>query len=316
MQMMCKVDKNLLINKISVDITYQCPLRCKHCFAESEKITYFNEKSVTPMDWEQAGQKLLELERIFEVKEFSLAGGEPLYAQDKLSTLMGQLANRKQAMCYILSSGIRAIEDYTMLRNVDTFFVSLHYSERTKQNAFAVNPYSFDQAMETIWGLVSHNVKTSITMIAMNRSLSEIIPMYQVAFLLGCDALYINKVILSGRAQAELMLSKSESEQIKAVAMALSEKEEYRSGPKIKINGFVSKKNNLHFQLEIMPDLSIGLRINGIDSMIHIIANLKEDIPAILKKINYNVKNIQPKIRDNQILGGNDGFQFESTYYQ
>lgn len=190
--------KNSYYEAVTIDLTYRCNLRCRHCF------NYSGEHTVN--DSEMTDQELIDLcHAVVKIKPevVCLCGGEPLLRKEVLFKMIEILKGGNIENVNMVSNGyILDLEiakelkkrgiDFVQI-SVDGVVSNTHDWLRNKQG-------SFDKAIEAIKNLVKSEVKVGVSFIPTKRSIEEMQDLIMKLDELGVEIFRTQPLMNMGRA--------------------------------------------------------------------------------------------------------------------
>ncbi|MEM3725280.1 MAG: radical SAM protein [Candidatus Bathyarchaeia archaeon] len=228
------------------NFTYQCNLRCKHCYEDAG-----NGKR-TELSTEEAKQVLDKLSKIAGIglPALSFSGGEPLIRRDFFE--VAAYAKKRIGYVSIASNGTlitknnaKKIKDV----GIDYVEISVDGASPTLHDAFRGTPGAFERAMEGVRNCVEEGIDTCIATTLHRDNLSELNKLIDLSKSLGVRFMHFN-YIPTGRAKEYVELDLTPEERLhvletigkEIVGLYLQAKEEQLKSGKsnIKVDRFFS----------------------------------------------------------------------------
>jgi len=136
---------NLVPVSCQLELTWRCPLRCKHCYVDSSALKAADELGTE--QWCALLDDLADMGCMY----LSITGGEPFLRSD-LRDIYDHARNRRFAVS-LLTSGVGVDTDlleHMISRGLDEAQVSLHGPNAAVHDSFTGVPGSFDAAWQTL----------------------------------------------------------------------------------------------------------------------------------------------------------------------
>ncbi len=137
--------RNLWPVSAQLELTYRCPLNCRHCYLHGEKVATSDERSTA--EWKSVMDGLADLGTLFLV----FTGGEPFLRPD-FDDLFFHARKRRFAVS-ILTSGMGVDADRIRrlaTRGIDEAQVSLHHIDAKNHDEFVGIPGAYDAAWRAL----------------------------------------------------------------------------------------------------------------------------------------------------------------------
>ncbi|MEM3623106.1 MAG: radical SAM protein, partial [Candidatus Bathyarchaeia archaeon] len=192
------------------NFTYQCNLRCKHCY-ENAGGTKRSELST-----EEAKQVLDILSKIAGIglPALSFSGGEPLARRDFFE--LAAYAKKRVGYVSIASNGTLITKDNARrikAAGIDYVEISIDGATPSVHDEFRGMPGAFERAMEGVKNCVEEGVDTCIATTIHRDNLSELSKLIELSKQLGVRFMHFN-YIPTGRAKAYVELDLTPDERL------------------------------------------------------------------------------------------------------
>ncbi|MGF7019131.1 MoaA/NifB/PqqE/SkfB family radical SAM enzyme [Lachnospiraceae bacterium PF1-21] len=194
--------KEHFINTVALDVTYQCPFRCIHCFNSSGE-----HKNETPElsneEWDLVVDELVDIN----VAQFSIGGGEALLRKELLLNITEKIYNSgKNSDVAIVSNGYYMTEEFAEelgKRNVLNVQISLdgfknsYQRIRKKENAY-------EKAIAAIKNLNKAGINVAVSFAPTTFNIPDLSEL--IDFLRGLEVRFFRcqPLMLLGRAEKNL----------------------------------------------------------------------------------------------------------------
>jgi len=184
------------------DFTYQCNLRCKHCYENA------GGKKRPELSTDEAKQALDILSRIAGIglPALSFSGGEPLARRDFFE--LAAYAKKRIGYVSIASNGTLITKDAAKrIKDAGVGYVEISIDGATPQvhNDFRGMPEAFEMAMEGVKNCVEEGVDTCIATVLHRDNLAELDKLIELSKQLGVRFMHFN-YIPTGRAKTYVEL--------------------------------------------------------------------------------------------------------------
>ncbi|MGB9714599.1 MAG: radical SAM protein [Candidatus Bathyarchaeales archaeon] len=228
------------------NFTYQCNLRCKHCYEDA------GSGKRTELSTEEAKQVLDKLSKIADIglPALSFSGGEPLIRRDFFE--VAAYAKKRIGYVSIASNGTLITKDNAKkIKDVgiDYIEISVDGASPTLHDEFRGIPGAFERAMEGVKNCVEEGIDTCIATTLHRDNLSELNKLIDLSKSLGVRFMHFN-YIPTGRAKEYVELDLTPDERLhvletigkEIVGLYLQAKEEQLKSGKssIKVDRFFS----------------------------------------------------------------------------
>lgn len=188
-----------MINSASVDITYQCNYRCKHCFNSSG----VNGKPGVELSDQELSRIFMSIAELG-ADSICFCGGEPLIRKDFILKTIPKIKSvNSEITISMVSNGslfergdAKKLFEKGMDRvqiSIDGAYASTHDWQREHG--------SFQVAMSTINDLVSNGIATVIAFTPSKRNKDELCELIDLAVKLGCSEVRVQPTMILGRAK-------------------------------------------------------------------------------------------------------------------
>ncbi|MEM3442873.1 MAG: radical SAM protein, partial [Candidatus Bathyarchaeia archaeon] len=192
------------------NFTYQCNLRCKHCYEDA------GGGKRTELSTEEAKQVLDKLSKIAGIglPALSFSGGEPLIRRDFFE--VATYAKKRIGYVSIASNGtLITKDDAKKLKDVgiDYVEISVDGASPTLHDEFRGIPGAFERAMEGVRNCVEEGIDTCIATTLHRDNLSELNKLIDLSKSLGVRFMHFN-YIPTGRAKEYVELDLTPEERL------------------------------------------------------------------------------------------------------
>ena len=202
-------DKVLLDAPFHINWNYTniCDFNCTHCYSRDNKIT--NELS--------SAQKHLVAKSLAKSHVFSvnLGGGEPLLCNDVLENITYLARNNVHVLLSTNGWNTSFETTYALAQaGLGRIILSLDSANASRHDAFRNRVGSFDKVIQAAALYQQQNIPTSVSTIITSRNFDELEDIIVLAHSLGCSAVELKRLRLSGNAreQTDLLLSSKQEE--------------------------------------------------------------------------------------------------------
>jgi radical SAM protein with 4Fe4S-binding SPASM domain len=228
------------------NFTYQCNLRCKHCYEDA------GSGKRTELSTEEAKQVLDKLSKIAGIglPALSFSGGEPFIRRDFFE--VAAYAKKRIGYVSIASNGTLITKDNAKkIKDVgiDYVEISVDGASPTLHDEFRGIPGAFERAMEGVRNCVEEGIDTCVATTLHRDNLSELNKLIELSKSLGVRFMHFN-YIPTGRAKEYVELDLTPDERLhvletigkEIVGLYLQAKEEQLKSGKssIKVDRFFS----------------------------------------------------------------------------
>jgi len=192
------------------NFTYQCNLRCKHCYENASS------KKRAELSTDEAKQALDILSKLAGIglPALSFSGGEPLARRDFFE--LAAYAKRRIGYVSIASNGTLITRDNAKrIKDVGVEYVEISIDGATPgvHDEFRGIPGAFERAMDGIKNCVEEGVDTCIATVLHRDNLSELGKLIELSKQLGVRLMHFN-YIPTGRAKAHVELDLTPDERL------------------------------------------------------------------------------------------------------
>jgi radical SAM protein with 4Fe4S-binding SPASM domain len=192
------------------NFTYQCNLRCKHCYEDA------GSGKRTELSTEEAKQVLDKLAKIAGIglPALSFSGGEPLIRRDFFE--IAAYAKKRIGYVSIASNGTLITKDNAKKIKdvgVDYVEISVDGASPTLHDEFRGIPGAFERAMEGVRNCVEEGIDTCIATTLHRDNLSELNKLLELSKSLGVRFMHFN-YIPTGRAKEYVELDLTPEERL------------------------------------------------------------------------------------------------------
>ena len=192
------------------DLTYQCNLRCKHCYEDA------GGKRRAELSTYEAKQVLDILSKLggIGLPALSLSGGEPLARRDFFE--LAAYAKKRIGYVSIASNGTLITRDNAKRikdAGVDYVEISIDGATPGVHDEFRGIPGAFESAMEGVKNCIEEGVDTCIATVLHRDNLSELDKLVELSKQLGVRFMHFN-YIPTGRAKAYVELDLTPDERL------------------------------------------------------------------------------------------------------
>lgn len=203
--------------RVFFDITYECNLRCKHCFTESGL------KKVSELNDERKRFLIDQLNKMG-VFRMSIAGGEPFILGERLFDFISY-ARSKEIDISITTNGTlinNNIIDRLNTLGIKTITISLD-GGTSYSHDYIRGKGQFDKVINTIVNLKErYDGKVSIKTTLMKNNIGEVKQIISLAEDMGCSSVKFNCVREDGRAKGSQDLLLDRNDYINTVKNAVN----------------------------------------------------------------------------------------------
>jgi radical SAM protein with 4Fe4S-binding SPASM domain len=228
------------------NFTYQCNLRCKHCYEDA------GSGKRTELSTEEAKQVLDRLSKVAGVglPAVSFSGGEPLIRRDFFE--VASYAKKRIGYVSIASNGTLITKDNAKKikdAGIDYVEISVDGASPTLHDAFRGVPGAFERTLEGVRNCVEEGIDTCIATTLHRDNLSELDKLVELSKSLDTRFMHFN-YIPTGRAKKYVELDLTPNERLhvlekigkEIVGLYLQSKEEQLKSGKsnIKVDKFFS----------------------------------------------------------------------------
>lgn len=187
---------------MSIDVTYKCNLRCRHCFNSSGDKKSFKE--------ELSDDELLKIVR--EIAKQNLdsvcfCGGEPLLRKDilyKMAKIIKE--NSKRTSVNLVTNGMFLTDE--IAKNLkESGFKSIQVSIdglKESHNWLRKNDQAFDKAINAVKILKQHKFAISVSCVPTKKNVHEYKDLIELCIELGVGFFRVQPLMSMGRAKEEL----------------------------------------------------------------------------------------------------------------
>jgi len=192
------------------NFTYQCNLRCKHCYENASS------KKRAELSTDEAKQALDILSKLAGIglPALSFSGGEPLARRDFFE--LAAYAKKRTGYVSIASNGTLITRDNAKrIKDVGVEYVEISIDGATPgvHDEFRGIPGAFERAMDGIKNCLEEGVDTCIATVLHRDNLSELGKLIELSKQLGVRLMHFN-YIPTGRAKAHVELDLTPDERL------------------------------------------------------------------------------------------------------
>jgi len=186
------------IQAVTVDVTYGCNLRCKHCFNYSGQHTLQRK--------EMSDQELIDIcYEIIKVKPevVCLCGGEPLLRKDVVFKMIEILKDENIQNVNIVSNGFildREVAEELKKRRVDFVQISVDGVRSESHDWLRNKEGAHDRALAAIKNLVDAGVRVGVSFIPTKKSIGEMEDLIALLDEMGVSVFRTQPLMKMGRA--------------------------------------------------------------------------------------------------------------------
>jgi radical SAM protein with 4Fe4S-binding SPASM domain len=195
------------------NFTYQCNLRCKHCYEDA------GGKHPAELSTDQAKEVLDKLSKMASIglPAISLSGGEPLTRKDFFE--IASYAKKKIGYVSVASNGtLLTRENAEQLKKtgIDYIEISIDGPSPEIHDSFRGIPGAFDRSVQGVKNCVDAGIDTCIASVVHRGNLAEFEKLLSLAKQLGTRFMHFN-YIPTGRAKSHVQLDLTPEERLKVL---------------------------------------------------------------------------------------------------
>lgn len=187
-----------LLKSASIDLTYKCNFRCKHCYNTSGE--HMNKPpELTDKEVLRIAEELVETN----VESVCLCGGEALLRKDLLFETC-QYLKEKNILVSTVSNGYLLNEEVAdQLKNcgIDTVQISVDGASSETHDWMRNQKGSYEKAINALKILHQKGIKTESAFVPTKKNISELEMAIDNAYELGAEAFRIQPIMKLGRAK-------------------------------------------------------------------------------------------------------------------
>lgn len=192
--------KRQIVKSASIDVTYKCNLKCRHCFNSSGEHS-FNGKELSEEEILDIANQLAELQ----LDSLCFCGGEPLLRKEaiyKAAKLLKEKSNNKLSINMVTNGMLMTEEVADKLKEsgVRMVQVSLDGSEAEHHNWLRNHSESFNKAVNAIKILVSKKFIVGVAYTPTKKSIKNLNEFIDFCEALGVKQLRVQPIMNLGRA--------------------------------------------------------------------------------------------------------------------
>lgn len=182
---------------LSIDITHNCNLRCKHCF------NYSGEKYVAP---ELTNEQILSIPnqlKGFPIEAVCLCGGEPLLRKDVTFSMISRLKESGIDNINLTTNGLLLTSQIAVqLKNLGIGNVQVSVDGlRDAHNWLRNSDEAFDGALAAIRTLIDSGIDVGVACTPSKRNMNDVLELMDIVDSMGISMFRMQPIMSLGRAK-------------------------------------------------------------------------------------------------------------------